>query len=78
MMTASRCGLVLVPELEPVMTKLCCKLPGIRDRVWGLYDDSTEDYSGRTWCKVNREARWLMLSLRGVRLGSRTTYAAQD
>jgi hypothetical protein len=25
---------------------------------------------------VNREVRWLMLSLRGVRLGSRTTYAA--
>jgi hypothetical protein len=78
MMTALRCGSVLVSELEPVTTKLCCKLPGVQDRVWGLYNDGTEDYSGRTWCRVNGEARWLMLSLRGVRLGSQTTYAAQD
>ena len=31
---------------------------------------------GRLGGKVNREAARLMLSLRGVRLGSRTTYAA--
>jgi hypothetical protein len=77
-MTALRCGSVLVSELEPVTTKSCCKLPGVWDRVWGLYDEGAEEYSGQTWCRVNREAHWLMLSLRGVRLGSRTTYAAQD
>jgi hypothetical protein len=77
-MTALRCGSVLVSELEPVTTKSCCKLPGVWDRVWGLYDEGAEEYSGQTRCRVNREAHWLMLSLRGVRLGSRTTYAAQD
>jgi hypothetical protein len=69
-MTALRRGSVLVSELEPVTTKSCCKLPGVRDRVWGLYNEGAEDYSGRTQCKVNREACWLMLSLRRVRLGS--------
>jgi hypothetical protein len=61
------------------MAKTCCELPGVWDRVWRLYDDEgAEDYSGQTRCEVNREACWLMLSLRGVRLGSQMTYAAQD
>jgi hypothetical protein len=77
--------------MEPVMTKSFGKLSGVWDRVWRIYGESTEGYSGQTRCKVNGEARWLMLSLRGmtlgsarlmqllewgVRLGSRMTYAA--
>jgi hypothetical protein len=76
MMTASRHGSVLMSELEPVTTESCCKLPGVWDRVWGLYDDGAEDYSGQTQCKVNREAHWLMLSLRGDETGKHKAYAA--
>jgi hypothetical protein len=70
-------GSVLGSESEPVMMEACRELPGIWNRVRGLNgDDGTEGYSGRTWWYMNREVGWLMLSLRGVRLGSRTTYAA--
>jgi hypothetical protein len=58
------------------MTESCCKLPGVQDRIWGFYDEGAEDYSGQTQCKVNREARWLMLSLRGDETGKCKAYAA--